>query len=290
MYLSPLRPQSMNSMPSLKVALVAFMNSCSSRPSIRLKTRMSGMVASPTPSVPISSDSSRVIETSFGSSMLDSAAAVIDPAEPPPAMTICFKRACMTSIPLLFEVTQQADHVVMVSRHGFHQVLDLAPHGVEHRTNLVFRRAVGDPVVASRPPAHAVVQDHPVFGSQRLEIERRQPSAALELGNLLNELLVRWFCARREPEVRSRFGRCFIQRAIENLRVSEVLGALPIVLAAFHCHVVREGYKGQQPVDLSLEEQHRRVAQRLENRGGVPDGDAVTHPGACAATQRDFAG
>ena len=46
---------------------------------MRLKLMMSGMVASPTPIVPISSDSTSVIETSFGSSRLESAAAVIQP-------------------------------------------------------------------------------------------------------------------------------------------------------------------------------------------------------------------
>ena len=70
---------------------------------------------------------------------------------------------------------------------------------VEHRPHLRFGHAVGHAVVARRPPAHAVMQDGPVFGSERLEIERHQHPAALELGDLLRELFVRWFCAGRQP-------------------------------------------------------------------------------------------
>ena len=50
-----------NSMPSLKVAWVCRTNSFSSSSSMALNTMMGGMVASPTPTVPISSDSISVI-------------------------------------------------------------------------------------------------------------------------------------------------------------------------------------------------------------------------------------
>ena len=46
--------------------------------------------ASPTPTVPISSDSTSVTCVFLGSNILDNAAAVIQPAEPPPKITIDF--------------------------------------------------------------------------------------------------------------------------------------------------------------------------------------------------------
>mmetsp|Transcript_41418 Transcript_41418/g.97068 ORF Transcript_41418/g.97068 Transcript_41418/m.97068 type:complete len:217 (+) Transcript_41418:418-1068(+) len=85
---SPSLPQFTNSMPSLNEACVLRMNSSSSRSSMRLKIWIIGMVASPTPTVPISSDSTSRIKY-FPLSTLASAAAVIQPAVPPPTMTIC---------------------------------------------------------------------------------------------------------------------------------------------------------------------------------------------------------
>jgi hypothetical protein len=73
-------------MPSLKVACVAAMNARSSMPSSRWKVCSEGMVASPTPTVPISSDSISWMSSS-GPRLLDSPAATIQPAVPPPAMT-----------------------------------------------------------------------------------------------------------------------------------------------------------------------------------------------------------
>ena len=62
-------------------------------PSTRLNSRIGGIVASPTPTVPIFSDSIKRMP------MVDpivraSSAAAIQPAVPPPAMTTCWTGAC----------------------------------------------------------------------------------------------------------------------------------------------------------------------------------------------------
>ena len=54
-------PQPTNSMPSLKLACVWRTKSSSSMPSVLLNRRICGIVASPTPTMPISSDSTRRI-------------------------------------------------------------------------------------------------------------------------------------------------------------------------------------------------------------------------------------
>jgi hypothetical protein len=53
--------------------------SASSKPSLALKNRMCGTVASPTPTVPISSRLDQPVRTARGGNTRDSAAAVIQP-------------------------------------------------------------------------------------------------------------------------------------------------------------------------------------------------------------------
>ena len=75
-------------MPSLKVAWVSRTNDASSKPTSWLNQWMVGMVASPTPTVPISSDSTSTMSNWRGVLILASAAAVIQPAVPPPRITM----------------------------------------------------------------------------------------------------------------------------------------------------------------------------------------------------------
>lgn len=73
-------------MPSLIVPWTAAMNSCSPISSRRWNVTSVGIVASPTPTVPISSDSISVMSRTLPR-VRDKAAAAIQPAVPPPAMT-----------------------------------------------------------------------------------------------------------------------------------------------------------------------------------------------------------
>ena len=74
-------------MPSLKVAFVCRTNSSSGMPRNCMKSTNDGMVASPTPIVPISSDSISTTSQSVLCRTRARQAAVTHPAVPPPTMT-----------------------------------------------------------------------------------------------------------------------------------------------------------------------------------------------------------
>src|SRR5437762_6691333 len=82
-------------MPSLKVPRTWRTNTASSISSARLNASRCGTVDSPTPTVPISSDSTSRMAHSRPS-VLARAAAAIQPALPPPTMTILLRRASAT--------------------------------------------------------------------------------------------------------------------------------------------------------------------------------------------------
>src|SRR3954466_12737498 len=82
------------------------MNSCSLTSSSRWKLTSGGIVASPTPTVPISSDSMSLMSSTLPS-VREIAAATIQPAVPPPAMTILRTGLCSTVSPLSVQALQQ---------------------------------------------------------------------------------------------------------------------------------------------------------------------------------------
>jgi hypothetical protein len=73
-------------MPSLNEAWVSRMKAASSMPSRPLKLWIGGMVASPTPTVPIASDSTTDTRVTPLPVSRESAAAAIQPAVPPPTI------------------------------------------------------------------------------------------------------------------------------------------------------------------------------------------------------------
>src|SRR6478609_1372399 len=86
-------PQSTNWMPSLNVPRTARTNSTSSMRRDSLKARRCGTVASPTPTMPMSSDSTSTIAQPLSFSVCARPAAAIQPAVPPPTMTMLFSRS-----------------------------------------------------------------------------------------------------------------------------------------------------------------------------------------------------
>ena len=86
-YASPIFPQLINSMPSLNVPCVSLSISSALTPSNLLNSTIGGIVASPTPTVPISSDSIKVTVQFSVPITRPRAAAVIQPEVPPPTTT-----------------------------------------------------------------------------------------------------------------------------------------------------------------------------------------------------------
>ena len=87
-YDSPIRRQSVNLMPSLYVACVWRTKSPSLMLRKRSRSMIGGMVASPTPTVPMSGDSITAIAVPVPGRARARMLAAIQPAVPPPTMAM----------------------------------------------------------------------------------------------------------------------------------------------------------------------------------------------------------
>ena len=67
-------------------------------PKLRMVSRSGGIVASPTPIMPTSLDSTSVMLTSLSLNILPSVAAATQPAVPPPTITKFLMASCVTCI------------------------------------------------------------------------------------------------------------------------------------------------------------------------------------------------
>src|SRR5687768_6083975 len=149
-------------MPSLKLAWVAQTKSRSFSPRSSWKLRAVGIVDSPTPTVPIASDSTSVISIS-APRCLTSAAATAQPAVPPPAITARLT-TCSCNVPSLSSPIQPIEqkrpqpprlHLVHwreVALCVRRQVLGGPPGWAEHV--VVEHRSPGE-LLAVRPVAQA---------------------------------------------------------------------------------------------------------------------------------------
>src|SRR5687768_7557356 len=140
-------------MESLKVPATARRNSCSSICRNRWKARIGGTVDSPTPMVPICSDSTRVI-SSRSRNWCASAHAATQPVVPPPAMTTLRILPVSNAFPLM-RAGATGSTVEFADQHR----ADLARQRVVHGPQHVARRCRQVLAGAFAGPKDVVVED-----------------------------------------------------------------------------------------------------------------------------------
>src|SRR5882672_1010333 len=123
-------------MPSLMVPWVLRRNSSSLMPSALLNKRIGGIVASPTPTVPMSGDSMTRIAPKPRPMRRARIAAAIQPAVPPPTMAMSRTRLC----------TKLTDEPRM-GRQRTDRVLDHRAHAQQRRAGFAAVQNVGKWIV-----------------------------------------------------------------------------------------------------------------------------------------------
>src|SRR5262245_10219978 len=166
-------------MPSLNVPCVCRRNSSSSMRTSLLNNWIAGIVASPTPTIPISEDSTSVME-SLGPSTRARAAAHIHPAAPPPAMTID-----LTSWPATLELIRHRDRV---HRTVFLMLDQVVGRGVDvvERERLVGEVGAGE-AHAQTPHESFLELVADLRVQQRLGAHVLQRQARVEFGHFADE-------------------------------------------------------------------------------------------------------
>src|SRR5689334_17566067 len=199
-------------MPSLNVAWVLRIRSFSSSPRRECQVRMCGMVASPTPTVPISSDSTSRMRTPFRSAFARPAA-VIHPAVPPPTMTTdSMGPSDMEESPFL--------HECALAWHSLRRLMYGRAHSAQPLTSEVRVHELRARIDALRPQVLTDEHREPARLSERLLVVQDDASPAREQVDLALERRRQALLAELTPE------RALIARAQAVMQDHEIPNAL----------------------------------------------------------------